>query len=226
VLARQAFTRRIVRCGDRSPACPAQAIIGRWGGGLMAYVGDWEPLSAALSRVMAAGLSKPEAQRDICRAIDLKIRCRFRVEKAEISDAKWFGEPVGSHVAIPADLSPDFDWRNSRPKRPWRHGGAAPGLIELFSADVTLVLCGGRKAVERSIKTNSRSRPKQSFDKKHRLSESPPRFEPQRKQRVSAATSRSLSNRSMEANEPRGGQLRNALTWCSLHFALNTSNLP
>ena len=62
----------------------------------MAYVPDWERLSDALSRVMAAGLSKPEAQRDICRAIvDRKISIRLQAAKAEIPAAKWSGPVVG-----------------------------------------------------------------------------------------------------------------------------------
>ena len=135
----------------------------------MAYVPDWERLSDALSRVMAAGLSKPEAQRDICRAIvDRKIRIRLQAAKAEIPEAKWSGPVVGSHVAIPQDLSPrDFDWRKSLPKRPWQHGDhpfvrVHLALIELFSAHVTLVLCAGSRVPERSTNGNSRARTKRS----------------------------------------------------------------
>jgi hypothetical protein len=136
----------------------------------MAYVPDWERLSDALSRVVAAGLSKPEAQRDICRAIvDRKIRIRLQAAKAEIPDAKWFGPAVGSHVAIPQDLSPrDFDWRKSLPKRPWQHGDhpfvqVHLSLIELFSADVTLLLCAGSRVP--ATKGNSRARTQRSRDK-------------------------------------------------------------
>jgi hypothetical protein len=135
----------------------------------MAYVPDWERLSDALSRVIAAGLSKPEAQRDICRAIaDRKIRFRVQAAKAEITDAKWFGDAVGSHVAIPQNLNPhDFDWRKSLPKRPWQHGDHPfvqlhLSLIELFSADVTLLFCAGSRVPERSTKGNSRARTQRS----------------------------------------------------------------
>jgi hypothetical protein len=45
-----------------------------------AYVPDCERLTDVLKRVMAAGLSKREAQRDVCRAIaDRKIKVRFQV---------------------------------------------------------------------------------------------------------------------------------------------------
>src|SRR5580704_12308679 len=138
----------------------------------MAYVPDWERLSDALSRVMAAGLSKPEAQRDICRAIvDRKISIRLQAAKAEIPEAKWSGPVVGSHASIPQDLSPrDFDWRKSLPKRPWQHGDhpfvqVHLTLIELFSADVTLVLCAGSRVPERSTKGNSLARTQRSRGK-------------------------------------------------------------
>jgi hypothetical protein len=131
----------------------------------MAYVPDWERLSDALSRVIAAGISKPEAKRDICRAIaDRKIRIRVQPAKAEIPDAKWFGPAVGSNVAIPRDLSPrDLDWRKSLPKRPWQHGDHPfvqlhLSLIELFSAHVTLLFCAGSRVPERPTKGNLSAR--------------------------------------------------------------------
>jgi hypothetical protein len=135
----------------------------------MAYVPDWERLPDALRRLAAAGLSKSVIQRDICRAIvDRKIRIRLL---AEIPDAKWSGQFVGSHVAIPQDLSPrDFDWRKSLPKRPWQHGDhpfvrVHLTLIELCSADVTLVLCADSGVPKRSNKGNSRARTQRSRGK-------------------------------------------------------------
>jgi hypothetical protein len=51
------------------------------GGGFTAYVPDWEQLAEALKRVIEAGFSRSEAQRDICRAIiDGKIKVRFSFE--------------------------------------------------------------------------------------------------------------------------------------------------
>jgi hypothetical protein len=51
------------------------------GGGFMAYVPDSEQLAEALKRVIEAGFSRIEAQRDICRAIiDGKIKARFSFE--------------------------------------------------------------------------------------------------------------------------------------------------
>jgi hypothetical protein len=138
----------------------------------MAYVPDWERLSDALRRVVAAGLSKPEAQRDICRAIaDRKIRIRLQAAKAEIPEASWSGRAVGSHVVIPKDLSPrDLDWRKSLPKRPWQHGDHPfvqlhLTLIELFTADVTRVLCAGSGLPDRFTKGNSRERTRRSRGK-------------------------------------------------------------
>jgi hypothetical protein len=139
----------------------------------MAYLPDWERLSDALSRVVAAGLSRPEAQRDICRAIaDRKIRIRLQAAKAEIPEARWSGRAVGSHVVIPKDLGPrDLDWRKSLPKRPWQHGDhpfvqVHLTLIELFTADVTLVLCAGSRAPDRSTKGKSRTRTQRSRGKR------------------------------------------------------------
>ena len=51
------------------------------GGGFIAYAPDWERLAEALKRVIEAGFSRSEAQRDICRAvIDGKIEVRFSFE--------------------------------------------------------------------------------------------------------------------------------------------------
>ena len=137
----------------------------------MAHIPDWERLSDALSRVTATGLSKSEAQHDICRAIaEQKIRIRVQVTKAELPGEK-FGPPVGSHVGIPGDLDPsDLDWRKSCPKRPWPHGDF-PWVqlhldrIELFSADVTLNLYPGTHRVEQAAASESRPRPQQSRGK-------------------------------------------------------------
>jgi hypothetical protein len=138
----------------------------------MAYVPDWERLPDALSRVMAAGLCKSEAQRGICRAIvDLKIRARFVAEKAEIPDANWVGAFAGCRVVVPRDLGPrDFDWRKSRPKKPWQHGDhpfvrVHLTLIELFSADVTPLLCGGKNGAESSTESNLHAQPRRSRGK-------------------------------------------------------------
>jgi hypothetical protein len=97
------------------------------------------------------------------------VRARgLQAANAEIPEAKWSGPVVGSHASIPQDLSPrDFDWRKSLPKRPWQHGDhpfvqVHLTLIELFSADVTLVLCAGCRVPERSTKGNSLARTQRS----------------------------------------------------------------
>jgi hypothetical protein len=122
----------------------------------MAYVPDWERLSDALKRVMAAGIAEDRAKQDICGAIsDRTIKTRCLVEKEEGFGS--FGERVvgtvrnGAEIEIPTHLKPsDFDWTKSRPRKPWqRHGHSALDSslwhlewIELFRADVTAVLCG------------------------------------------------------------------------------------
>jgi len=123
----------------------------------MAYVPDWERLADALERVTAAGIDEGAAKQNICDAIvDGKIKIRCRVAKEEGGGS--FGERVvgtmrnGSELEIPPHLSPrDFDWSKSRPRKPWRRSGYSqldPPLwrldwIELFKANVTLVLCSG-----------------------------------------------------------------------------------
>ncbi|HTW34714.1 MAG TPA: hypothetical protein VMD53_08850 [Rhizomicrobium sp.] len=123
----------------------------------MAYVQDWERLSDALNRVTAAGLKDGEAKRDICNAIaDRKIEVRFLVAKQEGGfELERVGGTVriGREVDIPPELKPkDFDWRSSRPLRPWRPigndifaGHWHLKWIELRRADVSTVLCGMAK---------------------------------------------------------------------------------
>lgn len=103
----------------------------------MAYLSDWELLSHALSRVMATGVSRNQAKRDLCDAIiDRKIRVRH----------------LDDEVRIPQDLDPEyFDWKNSRSRYTWQRvrensvfGLWRPSRIELNRADVTSVLCGGK----------------------------------------------------------------------------------
>jgi hypothetical protein len=134
----------------------------------MAYVPDWGRLGDALRRVMDCGLSRDEAQHDICNAIaDRKIRLRPRVEFIihgpvdAWSNHQFAGEyrhylgglfdgtiPLG----VPSRLGPaELNWAESRFETPWRF---QPGMrdfpgpirsgfvwIELFNADVTNVLC-------------------------------------------------------------------------------------
>ena len=116
------------------------------------YEPAWERLADALDRVMAAtGLSKAEAQKDICSAIadgNIKIRCRLR----EHASQKMTSKDVlpGDALQIPTSIKPSaLDWDASRPVTPWfvsRGAYCLPGKwhlagIELLKADVTKVLC-------------------------------------------------------------------------------------
>jgi hypothetical protein len=49
----------------------------------MPYVPDWEPLAAALKRVMATGATDDDAKLDICRAVaDRKVSVRVTVTRS------------------------------------------------------------------------------------------------------------------------------------------------
>jgi hypothetical protein len=134
----------------------------------MPFVPDWERLGEALKRVMEAGVSNSEAKRDICRAIaDGKIRVRTPVEliTRDVVDHQFnhrfarqyqrFARQLYEgrrRLDMPSRLKPrDLHWRDSRFKAPWLFQPGMEGypgpprnwhvLIELFSADVTKVLC-------------------------------------------------------------------------------------
>jgi hypothetical protein len=132
-------------------------------GGGRRYIPDWERLPDAVKRVMATGLTECEAKLDLCHAIsDRKIKIRFLVAKEEGFGS--FGEIVqgtvrqGSNVDIPSHLDPrDFDWLQSRPRKPWRdiRGGFSAlethwwfEWIEVSRDDVTRVLCGAESGHE------------------------------------------------------------------------------
>ncbi len=143
----------------------------------MAYVSKWERLSDAVMRVMAAcGLSKDEAQTDICRAIAdgaVNIRGslkRHTTKRLSASDTVL----EGADFQIPTEIkSEDLDWERSRPVKPWlvrRGASALPGhwdleWIKLFRTDVTNVLCTAGKRGEPAQRASSekgatsRSRP-------------------------------------------------------------------
>jgi hypothetical protein len=123
-------------------------------------VGDnanWEPLAEAVRRVMLTGITEDEAQLALCRAIsNRKIRARIYLGKLERGDfflhqTTMWGE-VG--LIIPPRLAPrDFDLAQSSPLRPWRDKAGSTGIfpnwrqdrIEVFSADLTKALCGGKQ---------------------------------------------------------------------------------
>jgi hypothetical protein len=121
----------------------------------VAYTPKWEPLADALKRVVATGVTEAEAKTDLCRAMaDQKINVRVRIA----ASGRFMAGRVfsGGNVGVPSHLDPrDLDWMQSSPLRPWKIG-PMPGqhyswdwedrpidLIELSTADVTAILCGG-----------------------------------------------------------------------------------
>jgi len=118
----------------------------------MPYTSKWEQLSEATARVMAArGLSEAEARAEICSAMADGV-INFRAKLLE----HW-SKPISSGAVLGREgfemmneIHPeDFDWRESRPIKPWivRQGRHNPsGLwklkwIELAKADVTNAFC-------------------------------------------------------------------------------------
>jgi hypothetical protein len=144
----------------------------------MAYVPDWERLADVLARVIDAGRAEHEAQHDICNAIaDRKIKIRPRVEflTEGPSDAwnnhrfareyrNFLGElfDATDSLNVPSQLEPgDFHWAESRFETPWLFEPGMKGFpgpprsgyvrIELFSADVSKVLCNGQSSATRTV---------------------------------------------------------------------------
>ena len=119
----------------------------------MRYTPDWEPLSDALKRVIAAGASEAEAKTDLCRAVaegNIRVQVTIVASEDRLAGAVFSGQ----RVRVPAHLNPDdFDWERSHPHRPWPVGGSVVGpesyydpyrtwergqigLIKLATADV------------------------------------------------------------------------------------------
>ena len=92
----------------------------------MPYIPDWEPLAAALNRIVASNIEESEAKADLCHAIaDRKISVRVTLAGGK-------GVFSTGNVGPPAHIEPqDFDWDNSRPKAPWSIGPMlGSGLID------------------------------------------------------------------------------------------------
>ena len=118
----------------------------------MAYVSDWERLGEVLNRVMATGLSRDQAQSDICKAVAegaIRLRVRPRSHMTRGTTSKKI--LAGNQVDIPVNLKPEaLDWERSRPENPWpvsREVFGYPGhwhlkWIKLYAPDVAKVLCG------------------------------------------------------------------------------------
>ena len=126
----------------------------------MAYVSDWESLSEAAKRVMAATrLPKEEVQRDICRAIaDGAID--FRAKPRWHPLARLGPQSTTLHAKdfeLSTEIHPeDLDWENSRSLKPWMVRRSAPVYfgewelerIELFVPDVIRVFCRAGQSTE------------------------------------------------------------------------------
>jgi hypothetical protein len=106
---------------------------------------------------MGTGASEEEAKRDLCRAVaDRKIRVRVRIAASNDRRGPLFSS---GNVDVPGHLTlSDLDWVQSRPLKKWSIG-PRPGehyawiegwkdrpldLIQLSTADVIEVLCGGQ----------------------------------------------------------------------------------
>jgi hypothetical protein len=119
----------------------------------MAYVSEWERLSEALRRVIAAsGLGENEARTDICRAIaDGAVNIRGKLGSHTTKPLRASDTVLeGKDFHIPSEIKPeDLDWERSRPVKPWtvrRENFKVPGQwelewVELFRTDITNVLC-------------------------------------------------------------------------------------
>jgi hypothetical protein len=124
----------------------------------VAYTPDWESLTDALKRVVAAGTSENDAKTYLCDAMrDRKIAVRVRIAASDHEMRGQFFLSAQRNVGVPLHLKPgDFDWAQSRPLAPWRIGPSAGqhytwlgswqdrelDLIEVATADVIDVLCG------------------------------------------------------------------------------------
>jgi hypothetical protein len=118
----------------------------------MTYPPAWERLSDAVTHVTtAAGVSKVEAQSDICQAIaDRTVKIRGKLQRHTTRHLTSRAVLEGTDFEIPTAIKPKgLDWERSRPVKPWfvRRGTTAPAgywdlaWIELSMSDVTNVLC-------------------------------------------------------------------------------------
>ncbi len=151
----------------------------------MRYVSEWEPLSDAATRVMeAAGVSKEEAQSDICQAIaDRAVKFRAKLERHTTKGLRASKTVLeGTAFQIPTAIKPkDLDWERSRPVKPWfvqrgisiTHGHWDLEWVELSRTDVTNVLCRtgtpGESAQPASRETGPTSRSRPAFQRAQRV---------------------------------------------------------
>ena len=86
----------------------------------MPYVREWERLSDAVNRVMTAtGISREEAQADICGAIaERAIKIRSNLKARKVPDA--YTDTLTRELQIPKEIKPeDIDWESSCPIKCW-----------------------------------------------------------------------------------------------------------
>jgi hypothetical protein len=136
----------------------------------LTYTPEWQPIKEALERIVASGLPRAQAKRDLCRAIaDGAIAVRQTLAaNASLGQHNSLGQHkyhlVAPELSIPVDLSPsDIDWRHSRPidtLNVWADFSQRPGewamlridrrrhllertvaLIEVRTADVSRIFC-------------------------------------------------------------------------------------
>lgn len=150
----------------------------------MRYISNWENLSDARDRVVAAtGCSQEEVEADICGAmIDGAIKIRCKPRKHLHSPMRPPKTPLEGIFQVPDDLKPDdLDWANSRPTQPWLvpRGAYRPcghwhlDWIKLLKADVTNALCSApgkaKPASENApAKPAARSRSRPAFERAQR----------------------------------------------------------
>jgi hypothetical protein len=144
----------------------------------LTYLPTWEPIKEALQRIVVAGLSKKQAQRDLCRAIGdgkIAIRLDLAADPSRGLPRKALSFPT---LEIPPLLSPeDIDWPRSRPSQRsqlWTGPSQRPGeptllyfhknhdlmgrtvdLIEVRVADVTKVFGNTESQPEAKTATGS-----------------------------------------------------------------------
>jgi hypothetical protein len=127
--------------------------------GATPYVPNWERLPEAVKRVVATGVNEDQAKQAICTAVaDRTIKVRFSIASEE--GRAFFEHVVGDEIEIPSQLTlDDFDWQQSRPLTSWRDIREGSALttrwhlewIEVFTADVSEVLCGSTTGPERTL---------------------------------------------------------------------------
>jgi hypothetical protein len=121
------------------------------------YTREWESLPLTLKLVI--GGSEDEVKADLCYAMrDKKIDVRVKVAASDPDLGGQYLTRSDGRVVVPLDLEPDdLDWTSSRPFKKWPTGPNRPDSytslidwkprsidqINLFTADVIEVLCGG-----------------------------------------------------------------------------------